>query len=168
MDLFRANNLYARFNDGRLSTEFRYLQKKEVATAFQVAAGPTWDAVFTGSGNSAVFESYWWLAPPTAAGTISFTMSGNGPRTAVATGVGTAFLADLAVGRRVAVANHTNGYYVRSIASNTSCVLAVNFNSGTVVVTNSAYKVVHWEALATPGEAFRYTALVGPFTSVEK
>ncbi|MBX9659082.1 MAG: hypothetical protein K2X00_10980 [Nitrospiraceae bacterium] len=163
-ELMDATPDYVRFNDGKLSTEFRYLRKQRLPTSFQLAAGPTWDAVFTGSGAGAVFDRFWWLAPPVGTGTISFSMSGSGPRTATVTGVGTQFLSELAVGRRVAVASHQNGYYVSSIATNTSCVLRVNFNSGSVSVSGSAFKVVHWEA----PESFRYTANVGPFESVEK
>lgn len=90
--LMEATTEYVSFKDGRLDTRFRYLQQKDLITSIQLAAGPTWQSKFVGSGSgefSAIFHQ-----PRYSVGTVSYSTSGS-YQTITITGSGTGWTSDM-------------------------------------------------------------------------
>lgn len=162
--LFDATPDYVRFNDGQLSTEYRYLRKISAATSIRLASGPTWQASFTGTGDGAFYAWFHDASPP--GGTVSFTVSNFTSITTI-TGTGTSFTADM-VGQFLAADFNDALFKIVGFASATSITAELyTIRTAFGTATNVAFRV--GPISASVGNTSGYFAPAhGPFESVEK
>lgn len=160
--LFDATPDYVRFNDAQLSTEYRYPRKIAGSTSIQLASGPTWQAVFTGSGTGEFWA--WYLnADDEGPGTVGYTVSNAAGQTI--TGSGTSFTSDM-VGQFMIANGAATVWQITGYTSAT--VLTAQRVAGLTSGTYSgvAYRI-GW-LYARVGAVNPYSPAHGPFESVEK
>lgn len=162
--LFDATPDYVRFLDGELSTEYRYLRRRDLATSIRLASGPTWQASFTGSGTG-VFYAWYHDAIP-GPGTVSFTTGvpiGNRINVTI-TGSGTEFTSGM-VGQYMACEGNDTAFKIVSYTSPTHVNGDVAAIVGTGTSTSSEYRIGPGFGLDAQGP---FATAHGPFEFVEK
>lgn len=160
--LFDATPDYVRFNDGQLSTEYRYPRKIAAATSIQLASGPTWQASFTGSGSGSFWA--WYLNGAAGPGTVAFTVSNSAGQPI--TGTGTAFTPDM-VGKFIATDGAATVWKITGYTSATllSGQRVSGNNSGSY--SGVAYRIGALY-VRTGGTVHPFSPAHGPFEAVDK